>query len=62
MAKSQALKILNEIKAATFENAAQLPLKESAHPEWQGLGYQVGGFRLDQLKRPPGSAGEAAAV
>lgn len=46
MAKSQALKILNEIKAATFKNAAQLPLKESAHEEWQGLGYQVGGLRL----------------
>lgn len=46
MAKSQALKILHEIKAATFENAAQLPSKESAHPEWQGLGYQIGGLRL----------------
>ncbi|MEE8079037.1 MAG: chemotaxis protein CheW [Pseudomonadales bacterium] len=46
MAKSQALKILNEIKAATFKNAAQLPLKESAQAEWQGLGYQVGGLRL----------------
>lgn len=46
MAKSQALKILNEIKAATFKNAAQLPLQESAHKEWQGLGYQVGGLRL----------------
>lgn len=46
MAKSQALKILNEIKAATFKNAAQLPLKESAQEEWQGLGYQVGGLRL----------------
>ena len=46
MAKSQALKILNEIKTATFKNAAQLPLKESAHEEWQGLGYQVGGLRL----------------
>src|SRR5210317_1346393 len=46
MAKSQALNILNEIKAATFQNAAQLPLKESAHPEWQGLGFQIGGLRL----------------
>lgn len=46
MAKSQALNILNEIKTATFQNAAQLPLKESAQPEWQGLGFQVGGLRL----------------
>ncbi len=46
MAKSQALNILQEIKAATFQNAAQLPLKESAHPEWQGLGFQIGGLRL----------------
>lgn len=46
MAKSQALSILNEIKAATFQNAAQLPLKASAQPEWQGLGFQIGGLRL----------------
>ncbi len=46
MAKSQALKILNVITAATFKNAAQLPLMESAQAEWQGLGYQVGGLRL----------------
>jgi len=46
MAKSQALNILHDIKAATFQNAAQLPLKESAHPEWQGLGFQIGGLRL----------------
>jgi twitching motility protein PilI len=46
MVKNEALAILNEIQAATFQNAAQLPLKESAQPEWQGLGYQVGGIRL----------------
>jgi len=45
-ANSQALDILNEIKTATYQNAAQLPLKQSAHPEWQGMGYQVGGLRL----------------
>lgn len=46
MSENQALGILNEIKAATFRNAAQLPLKESAHPEWQGMGFQIGGLRL----------------
>ena len=46
MVKSDALAILSEIQAATFQNAAQLPLKESAQPEWQGLGYQIGGMRL----------------
>lgn len=46
MAISEALNILNDIQAATFQNAAQLPLRESAQPEWQGLGYQVGGLRL----------------
>lgn len=46
MAKSEALAILSEIQAATFQNAAQLPLKESAQPEWQGIGYQIGGTRL----------------
>jgi twitching motility protein PilI len=46
MAEGQVLGILQEIKAATYQNAAQLPLNESVQPEWQGLGYQVGGLRL----------------
>jgi twitching motility protein PilI len=46
MGKSEALAILSEIQAATFQNAAQLPLKESTQPEWQGIGYQIGGIRL----------------
>ena len=46
MAKKQALDILRQIQAATFRNAAQLPLKQDAHPEWQGMGLQVGGLRL----------------
>lgn len=46
MVKSEALSILSEIQAATFQNAAQLPLKESAQPEWQGIGFQIGGTRL----------------
>ena len=46
MGKSEALSILSDIQAATFKNAAQLPLKESAQPEWQGIGYQIGGIRL----------------
>ena len=55
MAKSQALDILNDIKLATLRNAAQLPLKESAQPEWQGMGYQIGGLRLVS---PMGEIGE----
>lgn len=46
MGKSEALAILSDIQAATFRNAAQLPLKESAQPEWQGIGFQLGGIRL----------------
>ena len=46
MSTSQALTILNEIKTATFQNAAPLPSRESTQSEWQGLGYQVGGVRL----------------
>lgn len=46
MSQSQALDILSEIRAAAFSNAAPLPLRESVQPEWQGLGYQVGGLRL----------------
>ena len=46
MSQSQALDILSEIRAAALGNAAPLPLRESVQPEWQGLGYQVGGLRL----------------
>ncbi len=46
MALNRALDILKQIQAATFRNAAQLPLKQDAHPEWQGMGFQVGGLRL----------------
>lgn len=46
MSQSQALDILSEIRAAAFSNAAPLPLRENVQPEWQGLGYQVGGLRL----------------
>ncbi|MCZ6616850.1 MAG: chemotaxis protein CheW [Gammaproteobacteria bacterium] len=46
MSDGQALNKLHEIKAATFQNAAPLPLLETTHSEWQGLGYQVGGVRL----------------
>jgi twitching motility protein PilI len=37
---------LREIETATFRHAAPLPLKEDAHPQWQGMGFQVGGLRL----------------
>ncbi len=46
MGKSQALHILEEIKSATFQNAAPLPLKETTEPEWQGLGFQIGGIKV----------------
>lgn len=46
MPQSHALDILSDIRAAAFSNAAPLPLRESVQPEWQGLGYQVGGLRL----------------
>ncbi len=59
MVKSEALAILSEIQAATFQNAAQLPLKESAQPEWQGIGFQIGGTRLVS---PMGEVGEILKV
>jgi twitching motility protein PilI len=43
------LGVLNELlglQEATFRHAAPLPLKENAHPVWQGMGFQVGGLRL----------------
>ncbi len=43
---SDALNVLYDIKAATFANAASLPLKEQATAQWQGLGFLVGGVRL----------------
>lgn len=46
MARNRAIDILKDIEAATFRNAAPLPLKQDAHPEWQGMGFQVGGLRL----------------
>jgi len=59
MGKSQALAILSDIQSATFKNAAQLPLKESAQPEWQGIGFQIGGIRLVS---PMGEVGEILKV
>lgn len=38
--------MLRDIEAATFQHAAPLPLKADAQPQWQGMGYQVGGLRL----------------
>ena len=46
MAHTQPIDLLREIEAATFRNAAPLPLKQDTHPEWQGMGFQVGGLRL----------------
>ena len=46
MALSEALNILQDIKAATFKNAAPLPHKEEVQAQWQGMGFLVGGMRL----------------
>ncbi len=46
MATSEALNVLQDIKAATFKNAAPLPHKEEVQAQWQGLGFLVGGMRL----------------
>lgn len=46
MARIHAIDMLKEIEAATFRNAAPLPLKQDTHPEWQGMGFQVGGLRV----------------
>ncbi len=45
MSKS-ALQVLQDIQHATHMNAAPLPTKENAEPEWQGIGFQLGGVRL----------------
>lgn len=41
-----AFTILEELRASTLSNAAPLPLKENVHPQWQGLGFQLGGLRV----------------
>lgn len=46
MAASGVLDILRDIEADTLRNAAALPSKRDARPEWQGLGFQVSGVRL----------------
>lgn len=46
MAASQVLQILRDIEADTLRNAVQLPHKRDARPQWQGIGFQLGGVRL----------------
>lgn len=46
MSGGHAFDQLREIETATFRHAAPLPLKEDAHAQWQGMGFQVGGLRL----------------
>lgn len=60
MSQTSALDLLRGIETATFRHAAPLPLKEDAHPQWQGMGFQVGGLRLvsamgeiDEILKPP---------
>ncbi|MEQ8858322.1 MAG: chemotaxis protein CheW [Pseudomonadales bacterium] len=46
MSRTSAIDLLRGIETATFRHAAPLPLKQDAHPQWQGMGFQVGGLRL----------------
>jgi twitching motility protein PilI len=55
MAASQVLQLLRDIEADTFRNAAPLPLQRDTRPEWQGIGFQLGGVRL---VAPLGEIGE----
>ena len=45
-ARAAALDELLGLQEAVFRHAAPLPLKANAHPQWQGMGFQVGGLRL----------------
>jgi twitching motility protein PilI len=46
VAGAEALQELRRIQTAVFRHAAPLPLKEDVQPQWQGMGFQVGGLRL----------------
>ncbi len=46
MASTQLLDLLKDIETDTLRNAASMPLKKAVRPEWQGLGFQLGGVRL----------------
>ncbi len=42
----EAIDMLQDIRASTFQNAAPLPHKEEVQAQWQGLGFLIGGTRL----------------
>ncbi|MDP6375077.1 MAG: chemotaxis protein CheW [Pseudomonadales bacterium] len=46
MANSEALLLLQDIRATALANAAPLPTEQAANIEWQGLGFQIGGVRV----------------
>lgn len=46
MNSDRAIALLKELEAAARTNAAPLPSGPTAEPEWQGMGFQVGGVRL----------------
>ena len=46
MSNSEALLLLQDIRATTLANAAPLPTEQTANMEWQGLGFQIGGVRV----------------
>jgi twitching motility protein PilI len=60
VSRTPALELLRDIETAAFRHAAPLPLKEDAHPQWQGMGFQVGGLRvvsamgqISEVLKPP---------
>ncbi len=46
MSPAGALAALKRLESAAVSNAAPMPSRRDRQPEWQGLGFQVGGVRL----------------
>ena len=46
MSTDRVIALLKDLEAAARMNAAPLPSGPAAEPEWQGMGFQVGGVRL----------------
>jgi len=46
MGTERAIALLKDLEVAAKTHAAPLPSGPAAEPEWQGMGFQVGGVRL----------------
>jgi len=46
MGTERAIALLKDLEVAAKTHAAPLPSVPAAEPEWQGMGFQVGGVRL----------------